>query len=90
MPPFTTEQFLTVFEQYNVSIWPLQPVAYMFGLVAVDLAIRRRHRSNWIISAILALFWLWMGVVYHLMFFREINAAATVFGALFNGQAIVF
>ena len=89
MLPFTTEQFLGVFEQYNQAIWPMQIVAYLLGLTAVVLAIRPVRRADRIISAILSLLWLWNGAVYHLTFFQRINPAAEVFGALFMLQAIV-
>jgi hypothetical protein len=88
--PFTTEQFLTVFEQYNLAIWPMQLVAYALGLGAVWLAIKPVRHSDRVIGAILAFFWLWMGAVYHLLFFRPINGAAAVFGALFIVQAVVW
>ncbi|HET8670158.1 MAG TPA: DUF6064 family protein, partial [Candidatus Saccharimonadales bacterium] len=37
-----------------------------------------------------ALLWLWMGVVYHLLFFTTINKAARLFGSLFIIQSVVF
>ena len=88
--PFTTDQFLGVFERYNEAIWPMQVAAYALGLAAVVLAIRPGRHSDRIISAILAFLWLWMGVVYHLMFFRQINPAAAGFGALFVIQGILW
>jgi hypothetical protein len=88
--PFTTAEFLTIFEHYNEAIWPLHVVAYALGLAAVVLAIRPRRRSDRVIAAILALFWLWMGAVYHLAFFRQINPAAMAFGALFVLQGLAW
>jgi len=88
--PFTTEQFLAVFERYNLAIWPLQIVAYALGLIAVALAYRPVRASGRIICAILAIFWLWMGAVYHLAYFSEINGAAIVFGALFVVQGVLW
>ena len=38
----------------------------------------------------LALFWLWMGAVYHLAFFRTINPAAVAFGVAFILQGALF
>lgn len=38
----------------------------------------------------LALLWLWMGSVYHLIFFSVINPAAYVFGVVFVLQGILF
>ena len=42
------------------------------------------------ISGLLAFFWLWMGVVYHLIYFTTINKAAYLFGAVFIFQAMLF
>ena len=88
--PFTTDQFLGVFERYNEAIWPLHVVAYALGLVAVALALRPRRHSDRVIAAILAAFWLWMGLVYHLVFFRQINPAATLFGSAFALQGLLW
>jgi hypothetical protein len=71
--PFTTDQFLDVFARYNQAIWPLHIVAYLLGLAAVVLAITRIRYSDRIISGTLAVFWLWIGLVYHLGYFRTIN-----------------
>ena len=38
----------------------------------------------------MAFFWLWMGVVYHLIYFTEINNLAYFFGAFFILQSILF
>ena len=88
--PFTSEQFLRVFQVYNESVWPMQVVLFLLGLFAISFALKRRPNSNRIISAILAFFWLWMGVVYHLINFSTINNAAYVFGILFILQGLLF
>jgi hypothetical protein len=90
MMPFTTEQFLDVFGRYNEAIWPLQIVAYALGLVAVGLALRPAGPSDRTIGLILAAFWLWTGLVYHVVYFREINGAAILFGALFVVQGVLW
>ncbi len=43
-----------------------------------------------IISAFLSFFWLWVGIVYHILFFTAINGAAYLFGALFIIQGLFF
>ena len=43
-----------------------------------------------IILAVLSAFWLWIGVVFHLLFFLQINFLAIGFGALFVIQGILF
>lgn len=88
--PFTTEQFLSVFEQYNQAVWPLQIVFNLLGLTAVFVAVKRIALSNRIVVTILAFFWLWIGVAYHYRFFTVINPAANVFAALNIIQGFVF
>ncbi len=90
MLPFTVDQFLDVFERYNQAIWPMQIVAYILGIAALILVVKKTSYSDRAISAILTLFWAWVGVVYHLMYFSTINAAALGFGALFIVQAVLW
>ena len=72
-PPFTIEQFLEVFKNYNEGVFPMQILFYLMGIIAIYLALKPNAHSNKIISSIMAFFWLWMGVVYHLIYFTEIN-----------------
>ena len=93
--PFTVDQFFDVFRRYNEAVWPLQLMLYLLALVAVGLATSRSARRTGgrgarLVSAILGLLWLWMGVAYHLLFFRGINPAATLFGTVFIVQAALF
>jgi len=88
--PFTIEQFLEVFEEYNRYIWPAQLIAYLLGGSALFLIIRNKSRSDTIINVILGTFWIWMGAVYHILFFSGINPAAYIFGFLFILQGILF
>ena len=88
--PFTTDQFLSVFKEYNQSLWPTQVILILIALLLLYFLFREKIYSNGLISAGLALFWLWMGIVYHLIFFSQINPAAKIFGALFIIQAVLF
>jgi drug/metabolite transporter superfamily protein YnfA len=88
--PFTAEQFLDVFAQYNAAIWPIQVVAYVLGLTAVVVAFMQPRYSGRIITSILAAFWLWTGIVYHGFFFSQINPAALAFGTLFVLQGLLW
>ena len=87
--PFTQEQFLNVFAQYNVAVFPLQIVFVILGIAALGLAIKKSQESDRIIFAILGFFWLWMGIVYHILFFSSINPLAYVFGVLFIVEAVL-
>ena len=88
--PFTREQFFDAFTAYNEAVWPMQLALYALALAALALAFSRGRHSGRVISVVLALLWAWMGVVYHLGFFRPVNPAAVVFGALFLAGAAVF
>jgi hypothetical protein len=88
--PFTIEQFLDVFQRYNLSVWPMQIILNFIAVSALVLAIKKLKISDKIISSILGFFWLWIGVVYHLIFFTAINTAAYIFGILFIIQGIIF
>ena len=88
--PFTIKEFLEVFRQYNMEVWPAQVFIIVLALTAVYFSVKKVAYSNKIISSILSFFWLWMGVVYHLIYFSEINKAAVVFGALFIIQSLLF
>jgi len=81
--PFTVDQFFNIFETYNTAIWPAPIIAYFLGIGAVVLAFRENRLYGCIVSGILALFWIWMGVFYHIVYFSAINPAAMIFGALF-------
>jgi hypothetical protein len=88
--PFTTEQFLEIFRNYNQAVFPMQVILYLVSVIAIYFAFNPTSKSDKIISLILAFLWLWMGVVYHLIFFTAINKAAYLFGAIFILQGILF
>jgi hypothetical protein len=81
--PFTTSQFLDVFRRYNQAVWPAQWLLIALALLATVLAILGTARASRAATTILAAFWIWMGVAYHLLFFASINRAAIAFGVLF-------
>lgn len=87
--PFTIGDFLEVFRRYNEAVWPAQWILVILALVAVVAALRA-SRPTRAPALILAGLWLWMGIVYHLVFFRSINPAAVLFGVLFIVQAGIF
>ena len=88
--PFTIEQFQEIFKNYNSSIWPLQIFFHLLAAIAILLSVKITRQSNKIIAAILSFFWIWMGIVYHIINFTSINAAAYLFGAMFILQGILF
>ena len=87
--PFTVDQFLDVFRQYNLAVWPAQWALFALGVLAVLLGLKGRSTSRWV-SGLLALLWLWMAGAYHLAFFASINRAALLFATAFACQGLLF
>jgi len=87
--PFTQEQFLTIFTQYNLAVFPLQIVFIIFSIVSLWFVIKQSQISDRTILLILIFFWFWMGIVYHILFFSSINTLAYAFGMLFVIEACI-
>lgn len=88
--PFTAEEFLIVFERYNKTVWPLQVLFFAMAVFAVLSIFRKGQYTTTIAFSFLAFIWIWMGVVYHFVFFSQINKAANIFGVLFITQGFLF
>lgn len=88
--PFTIEQFLGVFKNYNLAVWPMQLALYLMGVFMVLFGTQKAPASNKAISYMLAFLWFWMGLIYHLAFFTSINKGAYLFGTLFMVQGVLF
>lgn len=87
--PFTAEQFIKVFESYNAAIGILPALAYSLGVGAVFLTFRKTNWSSRAIALLLASFWAFTGIAYHLMIFSAINPTARLFGIAFVVEAIL-
>lgn len=89
MLPFTVDQFFSVFAAYNKAIWPAQIIAYLLGAGALWAILMARPWAGRIVATILALYWVWNGLAYHLAFFAPINPAAHGFAVLFVLQGLL-
>ena len=89
MLPFTSEVFFSNFAAYNAAIWPAQIVAYALGAYIILLTFRPYSGSGRFIATSLAIAWVWMGVVYHWLYFAPINFTAWPFGLLFVIQGLL-
>lgn len=87
--PFTTEEFLNVFAEYNTSVFPLQILFVLLAFLLIYLAYRNFKYSSLAINLSLAFYWVWIGVVYHILFFSAINKAAYFFGIIFILQGLL-
>jgi hypothetical protein len=88
--PFTVDQFLGVFQNYNLAVWPAHLAAYALGLAAIFCVIKKNSYSDRFVNFILGVFWIWNGALYHITYFSPINKAAYVFGVLFIIQGLLF
>jgi len=88
--PFTTEEFFAVFREYNEALWPAQVFLVGLGLAAIVLVLMPRRWSGVGVSAILAILWAWLALVYHLAFFTRINPLAYVFSGVSLAGALGF
>jgi hypothetical protein len=88
--PFSTEEFLTLFELYNNAVWPTQLALHAMALALFFLIIKGGKFVDKIVIITLAFFWIWMGIVYHIGFFSSINPVAYGFGLFFLIQGLLF
>jgi hypothetical protein len=87
--PFTSEQFFSVFENYNVKVFPSQVILFLLGILALVLVHSAKPYRDKLIGGILGLSWIWAGIIYHIGFFASINKAANFFGILFILQGVL-
>jgi hypothetical protein len=88
--PFTADDFLDVFAAYNSALWPFATVLWVITFAACAALIADvAGMTSWY-RALLAAHWIWVGAVYHALFFASINPAAWLFAALFVAQGFMF
>jgi hypothetical protein len=86
--PFSHEQFLDVFGDYNRALWPGALLLWMLSVaVGALVVVSPRRRFDDFIVAVLVTHWLWSGALYHGLHFTKINPAAWLFMALFVIEA---
>ncbi len=87
----TIEFFFGLIQKYNMAIWPMHIANYLIATLIIILAIKKTEYSDKIISGGLAFLWLWVGIVFHIIFFgSEISQLYFITGLLFILQAILF
>ncbi|MBI4789709.1 MAG: hypothetical protein HY782_21980 [Chloroflexi bacterium] len=83
------EVLWAAFAKYNLTIWPLQVVAYVLIIAALFVAAKKVKHSDRIVAAILAFFWLWLGIMFW-MPFAQMFAPAYALAALCVIQGVLF
>ncbi len=87
--PFTQQQFLDVFGAYNSTAWPVV-IALWLVTLAFGVRLVRGQAGSVTLSALAAVHWAWSGLVYHALFFTDINPAAWLFAGAFLLEAYAF
>jgi hypothetical protein len=85
--PFSHDQFLDLFGQYNRALWPAITLLGALTIVSIVLVFRRSTQADRLVTVTLIVHWVWNAVLYHLLFFRRINPPATAFAVAFLAQA---
>jgi hypothetical protein len=88
--PFTHDQFLDVFGAYNTALWPAAVTLWLATIGVIALFYERGAVATRWVAGLLAVHWAWSGIAYHLVYFRMINPAALLFGALCVVQSAGF
>jgi hypothetical protein len=88
--PFTHDQFLDVFAEYNRALWPAVAFLWILTVWSIVRWLRGGPEQSRLLAAVLALHWAWSGLAYHLAFFRQINPVASMFAVLFVLQSAAF
>ena len=88
--PFSLGDFLNIFKEYNETVFPLQILFNLIAFLSIYLIFTKYKYSNKVVNSVLSFFWLWIGIVYHLIFFSKINTAAYFFSILFIIQGLLF
>lgn len=82
MLPFTHDALTALFHNYNTGIHPALGDD-MRALLALLCLLKPENIGGWAISAILALFWMWTGGVFHMVYFTPLNFMGPVYGFSF-------
>jgi len=89
---FSARTYYRMFELYHAQIWPFH-VIVLVSIVAILILLRREEVwADQTISGLLAVWWLWVGIAFHLGRYATINWAAKYFAVLFviQGSLLVW
>ncbi len=86
---FSPRTYYRMFELYHAGIWPVHLIV-LASAVAILVLIRREEIwARLMIFGLLASWWTWVGIAFHLNRYAQINWAAKYFSALFVIQGLL-
>jgi len=86
---FSPRTYYRMFELYHGGIWPVHVIALASGASIAALARRVDIWAQRMVAGVLAAWWLWVGIAFHLNRYATINWSAKYFAALFVIQALL-
>ena len=87
---FDPNTYIRMHYSYNLFIWPVPWVSLLLIGFTFALIFKFGRIKDRIISSVLSGFWIWTGIVFHLLQYSVINIAAPLFAALFVFQGGLF
>lgn len=87
--PYTAEVLTSFIAGYHDDIWPVQIIAGALAVLVMVLIMYGKRGSHRLIGCVLALFWLWCGVVFYYLRFADISFLADGYAAAFVLQALL-
>ncbi|GAB4364496.1 MAG: hypothetical protein Kow00114_21230 [Kiloniellaceae bacterium] len=89
MFPFDAEVLASSYALYNERIWPAQAVALAAALAAVWLLAASPAWAPRVLGALLAVAWLWCGLVFFLGSLAALDFMAPLYGWAFVAEAVL-
>lgn len=86
---FSPDIYYRMLVRYNLDIWPLQILALALGLLLLRLMLRQKGLNRRIAGAILAIGWVWSGLVFNYLNFAPINWIAGYMSAAYVAQGLL-
>jgi len=93
------EDFYSTLQTYNETVLSVTIIAYLLGITAIYLTLKKSENSSKMISTILSFLWIWSGIVFFIIFFGPMETEFLgqtmpgiwyLGGALFIIQGILF
>ena len=82
--------FREIFIRYNRAFLPLIYLTYGLGLISIAAVWFRLSAARIVVSVVLALMWLWSGIVFFFVYFGSMTPLFYTGGLLFIVQAVFF
>lgn len=87
--PFTIDEFMEMLERFNTGWWPMHLIMYLLAGVAIYFALKKTGYSGNVVTVILAVLWIWVGLVFNLLYFSKLYHMSCLFVVLFIVEGII-